>query len=395
MRGEGKEGGALVVGLHGHGGTPWSMCKALGNGHIPDDTVVVCPYGYGDLAFRYAGRRDLFEVLRRVSGRFAIDPSRVSLVGVSDGGLAAYEVGLDHPEVFGVVAALAAAGDMRVFPAIGRSGHAPWEAAWLDAVSAIERAPAGSPRTRWLLVYGGRDRFPDAARAMAGALRKSGAEVELRILADNGHDVWSETFAGGGIFDWIATAQRGGQSPTGGAGSHDAERVCAPGPESLDRVRDRAMVHVYATGDPANAALYRYLAELDSARWGRRVFLDRAVVSDEAARKDPAVMKDRSLVLVGPPAAHASQFPDGVAGMLEARSEDEGLRALLRPPGMSLGCPGLVVVATGKGPRAVTFVSHLPEILPAAVAGDAAAALPPFGLIRGDRRRLSAVPYAR
>jgi predicted esterase len=386
---------SMVVGLHGYGGAPWSMCRALaGDGaSVPADTAVVCPHGHGDLAFRYAGRRDLFAVMDQVQSQLPIDTSRVHLVGVSDGGLAALEVGLDHPRYFASVMALAAGGDMRSYASIGRSGHRTWESAWLDAVSPLARAHRGSPDVDWLLVYGGRDRFPDAARRTAARLRKSGASVELREHRDLGHDVWSRTFEGGAAFTWMATRRKNadqGVAP-GKSGHHmdDAGGVvgCTPGPEALDRVRDLSMLHVYATGDPAQTALYRYLAHMDSARWGRRVFLARRVVSDAALTSDDTSFADSSVVLVGTPADHATirrLAPDS-SDLLAGLHGDVGVRQLRRPVGLSHGCPRVLVLATGTTARGVAFANHLPEILPTAVWTDARGVLPPYGQVLGNR----------
>ena len=387
----------LVVGLHGHGGTPWSMCRAMTGSAgqwVPDDAVVVCPYGHGDLAFRYAGRRDLFEVMRRVRREFAVDPARVHLVGVSDGGLAALEVGLDHPDWFASVLALAAGGDMRAFGSIGRTGHKSWETVWLDAVSPVVRAPAGAANVDWLLVYGGKDRFPEAARSMASALRASGASVELREHPEAGHNVWSRTFEGGAAFAWMKPRRkkaRGGVAPEK-TGPHmdDAGGVvgCTPGPEALDRVRDLSMTHVYATGDPAQTALYRYLARLDSERWGRRVYLERKVISDASLTPDNTDWLDRSVVLVGTPTDHAAirRLVPSPGELFTGLRGDVGVRALRRPVGLAHGCPRVLVLATGTSARGVSFANHLPEILPSTVWTDARGVLPPFGQVLGSDR---------
>ena len=386
---------AMVVGLHGHAGTPWSMCRALvPEGTLPSDMIAVCPFGYGDLAFRYAGRRDLFDVLTRVRAELAVDLGRVHLVGVSDGGLAAFEIGLDHPAVFASVVALAAGGDMRSYPSIGAGGHALWETRWLDAVSPVERAATASPHVDWLIVYGGRDRFPGAARRMAAALRGAGADVELREHADAGHDVWSRTFARGAHFAWMAPRKK--KSNEGVAPSKTGTYIdaadgtvgCSPGPETLDRVRDLPTVHVYATGDPAQTALYRYLAQLDSDRWGRRVHLNRRVISDASLTSTPTQFVDHSVVLVGTPRAHAGirRLVPNVDDLLAGVGDDVGLRSLLRPnQGVARGCPRVLVLATGTSARGVSFANHLPEILPARVWTGAAGVIPPFGQVLGQR----------
>lgn len=387
---------SLVVGLHGYGGAPWSMCRAMVPRvrDLPSDMIAVCPYGYGDLAFRYAGRRDLFEVVRRVQSAHGIDPARVHLVGVSDGGLAAFEVGLDHPRHFASVAALAAGGDMRAYKSIGRAGHKPWESRWLDAVSPVARASRGSAQVQWLVVYGGRDRFPESARRMAAALRESGAQVELREIREAGHDVWTETFAEGALFDRLRPIRKKMQKGVARRNSEPHMTAeggtvgCTPGPEALDRLRDLSLLHVFGTGDPAQTALYRYLAELDSERWGRRVHLSRGVMSDESLTLDHKSYSGRSLVLVGTPRDHSAirRLAPDAGELLAEVLGDVGLRDLRRPEGRASGCPRVLVLATGTTPRGVALGSHLPEILPKRVWTGAHGVLPPFGQVLGKER---------
>lgn len=205
----------LVVGLHGHRGNPMRMCNAmLGkttlkalSQRFPDGFALACPYGYGDTAFRYAGEEDLFGVLREMQSSFPIDPDQIHLVGLSDGGLAAFEAGLHHPDVWASVVAMASVGDMRAFPPLANAQTAD-QKAWLNRVSALERAE-NAHKMHWMVAYGGKDRLPPShAEAMTRKLRKNGAEVDLRIHKDLGHNVWNRTFAQGDLFAWLFQRKR-------------------------------------------------------------------------------------------------------------------------------------------------------------------------------------------
>ena len=203
----------LMVGLHGHRGTPARMCEAMlgGRGRPPKHAppfVALCPFGYGDTAFRYVGEDDLFRALAEVERELSIDPERIALVGASDGGLAAFEVALHHPDRWSAVAPLAGVADMRAFASIGASGHTPYEAAWLRRVSAAERAMNGS-NLEFVIAFGGRDRLePRWVEGIASALRGHGAKVEYTLHPRRGHNVWDVTFQGGALFKRLITARR-------------------------------------------------------------------------------------------------------------------------------------------------------------------------------------------
>ncbi|MEL6182824.1 MAG: prolyl oligopeptidase family serine peptidase, partial [Myxococcota bacterium] len=203
----------LMVGLHGHTGTPTRMCRAMLGGrarppkHRPP-FVLVCPFGYGETAFRYVGEDDLFRVLAEVERDLSIDPDRIALTGLSDGGLAAFEVALHHPDRWSAVAPLAGVADMRAFPTIGTGRHTPYEARWLKRVSAVHRAMNGSA-LRFVIAYGAQDRLEERwVEGIVDALRHHGAQVDYTLHPTLGHNVWDTTYAGGRLFEQLVNARR-------------------------------------------------------------------------------------------------------------------------------------------------------------------------------------------
>ncbi len=60
-------------------------------------------YGRGNNAYRWAGERDVFEVIDAVKGTGAVDETKVVLRGFSMGGAGTWHIGLHHPFTFAVM----------------------------------------------------------------------------------------------------------------------------------------------------------------------------------------------------------------------------------------------------------------------------------------------------
>ncbi len=71
--------------------------------------IVVAPDGFGNSMWRFLGERDVLDVLDDVTRRYAVDPDRVVLSGLSNGGLGSYNVGARHAWRFSAVAPMAGA----------------------------------------------------------------------------------------------------------------------------------------------------------------------------------------------------------------------------------------------------------------------------------------------
>ena len=212
----GGDGGpyGLVVGLHGHYGGPGAYCALLLGGQVPrPDFVVACPYGYGDTAFRFIGEDDVFEVMARVKEEFQIDPDRVYVTGASDGGVAAYELALHHPDIWAAAMPLAAYGGMTQFPSIGRTGHTRIEATLIEVGSATSCAANGL-HLPFFIANGARDTWsPLPQETVAFHLKALGYQVEEIVHPDLAHDTWTRTYAGGAAFDWFRRFRRPAAPP--------------------------------------------------------------------------------------------------------------------------------------------------------------------------------------
>ena len=207
----GGDGGpyGLVLALHGHDGGPGGYCAlTLGGNAPPSDLVIVCPYGFGNTAFRGVGEEDAFEVISRVVDEFPIDPERIYVTGASDGGVAAYELALHHPDLFAAAMPLAAYGGQTLFPNIGREGHRWWEKrviALHDMTAWAENAMT----TPFYIANGGQDFWtPLPEETVAAHLKRLGYSVENVIHDDLAHDSWTRTYRDGAALAWLRSKRR-------------------------------------------------------------------------------------------------------------------------------------------------------------------------------------------
>jgi len=106
--------------------------------------------------------RIILREIEAMKGRYAIDPSRVVLVGMSQGAEMAYALAAQHPELFRGLIAVA--------------GHFPPEAAEL-----LKRTRA--EKLRVYLLVEEHDREVESCREAAKAFEAAGAKVELRVFS--------------------------------------------------------------------------------------------------------------------------------------------------------------------------------------------------------------------
>lgn len=101
----------LVLGLHGMGGNGKDIRRALKDEASRRGVLLACPYaGKGRVIPKNwkAGEDEVaLRALRFLFARYAIDPDRVWLVGVSLGGFGTWEIGLTHPDRFAALVTVA------------------------------------------------------------------------------------------------------------------------------------------------------------------------------------------------------------------------------------------------------------------------------------------------
>jgi len=125
--------------------------------------------------------------------KFAVDPSRVYLTGLSMGGYGTWSLGLEHPERFAAIAPICGGGDpLKLLLADPR------------AMSPIRKLPV------WAF-HGARDPVVklEESQRMVDALKKAGCkEVELTIYPEAQHDSWTETYNNPKLYEWFLAHQK-------------------------------------------------------------------------------------------------------------------------------------------------------------------------------------------
>lgn len=147
---------------------------------------------YGDLVVR----RYLDDIRRRYP--IADRAEQVGIAGCSMGGFGALSLGLQYPEHFGFVVALSPT-DMeialelsprrRIYRSIVGPSHAEQLAVQRINPRHLVLRGYGSPRQRFLMIYGAREgrKFGEGTERVAHAMRLRGLQVEVMRVAREGH----------------------------------------------------------------------------------------------------------------------------------------------------------------------------------------------------------------
>ena len=211
----------LIVGLHGlHGGSHRMLPVLLGlydehedrtraERHLPPlpdtDAFLLAPYGYGDSGYRQQGEVDVVAAMDAVQRAYGIDPSRVYLTGLSMGGIGAAGVAFHHPDRFAAIAPLCGYHSYFVRTDT-RTVRRPWETFLMELRSNANAAENGLHLPMYL-VQGTLDRPLANSQVLVDRYQQLGyaQEVEWPPL---GHNVWSQTYAGGRIVPHFARFRR-------------------------------------------------------------------------------------------------------------------------------------------------------------------------------------------
>jgi hypothetical protein len=111
-----------VVWLHGyHPENPpyvrwWSIGERHNGVAERNGTIVLEPFGRGNVDYRWIGERDVLRCLAEARQRFAVDEDRVYLGGESMGGNGTWLIASRHPQLFAAAAPVFGGWDYRVWP---------------------------------------------------------------------------------------------------------------------------------------------------------------------------------------------------------------------------------------------------------------------------------------
>jgi predicted esterase len=98
--------------------------------------IVAAPDGYGQVLWRWMGEQDILDVVADIQQHYRVDPNRVVLGGLSNGGVGAYSVGSRHAWRFALVQAMAGAPSWTFYA--GESSVVEPEATLMRALNAYD-----------------------------------------------------------------------------------------------------------------------------------------------------------------------------------------------------------------------------------------------------------------
>ena len=136
--------------------------------------------------------RPLRALLEEVCPKLNVDQGRVYCTGLSMGGFGTWELAITYPQLFAAIV-----------PICG--GGSPYIAA------RIRHIPT------WVF-HGGRDNVVPLyeSQRMVDALKRAGANVQLTVYPEAGHDSWTETYNNPDLYTWLLSHRRrpAGTPPT-------------------------------------------------------------------------------------------------------------------------------------------------------------------------------------
>ena len=170
------------------------------------DVIVVAPDGVGQPIWRWMGEQDVLEVIEDVERHYNVDPNRIALGGLSNGGMGAYSIGARHAWRFSHVQAMAGAPSWVQY-AGGRP--TPVEMHELVRVSALHLIE-NMTNTDFRYYHGTRDpgpMRPAFVRELSAQMQRLGLEPRERWY-EHGHDLLYLVHRHGRIYPEIAERVR-------------------------------------------------------------------------------------------------------------------------------------------------------------------------------------------
>jgi predicted esterase len=105
----------LIVCLHGAGFTGDSYLERW-QSRLGEKSILACPTAMGGAWWTPAGEALVMAVMEDVRSKYHIDPDRVYLTGMSNGGIGTYLVGMFHADRFAAISPMAAGLPDEIFP---------------------------------------------------------------------------------------------------------------------------------------------------------------------------------------------------------------------------------------------------------------------------------------
>jgi enterochelin esterase-like enzyme len=168
--------------------------------------LVLAPDGMGQVMWRWMGERDVLDAIDDVKRHYNVDPDRVYLNGLSNGGVGCYSIGMRHAWRFASVLAMAGAPSWLQYH---RGSVRPWERTLMEQWSALNMLD-NARNTRLSFFHGLQDHgpmSPEFPRIFDKALTGRGIAHSFKEF-DCGHDVLYWVHRRGKIYGELAPIRR-------------------------------------------------------------------------------------------------------------------------------------------------------------------------------------------
>ncbi len=132
----------------------------------------------------------LLALLDEIETKYAVDPQRVYLTGLSMGGFGTWSLGLSHPEKFAAIAPICGGGDF-ITPLLADKAKLTTLPIWA--------------------FHGAKDPTVPLAESerMVNHMKQLGVqEMKFTIYPEAQHDCWTQTYAQPELFDWFLQHSR-------------------------------------------------------------------------------------------------------------------------------------------------------------------------------------------
>ena len=178
----------LILFLHGAGerGSDVTKVKANGPPMLVDKGkelpfIIVSPQCPEN---SWWSSETLLPLLDEIQKKYAVDPDRVYLTGLSMGGFGTWTLATEHPERFAAIAPICGGGEPR-------------------------RARRLKEIPTWVF-HGGKDPVVPIAQSqeMVDALKTAGGDVKFTIYPEAGHDSWVQAYNDPALFEWFLSHRR-------------------------------------------------------------------------------------------------------------------------------------------------------------------------------------------
>lgn len=179
-----------------HGGKQHLDARNLAGMKLPDDPTLAARAFPGFVLFGQnlngwdtPSTQDLIRLVRLVAKKYNVDPNRIYVHGLSNGGIATYNVIKRAPWLFAAALPMSAPNDA----AITSSG----------LTSAVAHIPL------WMF-QGGKDVEPTPARTEGyiKKFREAGAEVRYSLYENLGHGTWNTAYGEPDFFSWMRSKSK-------------------------------------------------------------------------------------------------------------------------------------------------------------------------------------------